>query len=109
MNRESIIGELHKLKDNIKVINYTIDLLIEEVSKCDELEVANKGYIFNVIKKFVKENGCLLNKDLQTKLSTKLWVANGKESLTIISACKMCDIKYEYCGDNEWKDIKLNL
>lgn len=107
MNKEHIIKELNKLKDDISIITQRINCVIDEISQSENVQVVNKGFVYNTIKKFINQNGDLLNKDLQKKLSAKLWIANGKNTLTITSACKMCGIKYNYEGNSEWKDIKI--
>ncbi|WP_338627519.1 hypothetical protein QJR52_06225 [Clostridium baratii] len=106
MRKEEILTALNGL-------NMQLNLLIDRVKKMEdplelskEEQIRKDAYARNVIKKFVTEKGCTLDKALQQELFNKSVFCNWRK-ISLVKLMRELNINFSYIQDKskDWKDI----
>ena len=106
------LTDLIKEIDNIR--NEVMDIIIklettDPIPEEPKLYDNSKDYFCtNIINKFLRENGTLLDKELQSKLYNKLSYVNINK-LKLWQLLNHLEFGYEYIEGKEWKDIKIDI
>ena len=108
MKKEEILTSLNGL-------SMQLNLLIDRVKKMEdplelprEEQLKNDAYARNVIKKFITENGCTLDKTLQQELFNKIVFCNWRK-ISLVKLMRELNINFSYIQDEskDWKDIVI--
>nr|DAQ20669.1 MAG TPA: E3 UFM1-protein ligase 1 [Caudoviricetes sp.] len=107
--------ELREIKEKLvnirRVINsisYEIEELTKEIDRIDNGEIDKTlDDCREIIEKYIKANGNILNKKQQTDLFKELRAVN-KGRISLINLLKKLDINYSYQFMGQRKDIVIN-
>lgn len=103
-----LMNEIDTIKEEIKeiILKLEVDPIPEAVTMYD---TSKNILCTNVINKFLRENGTLLNKELQRKLFSKITYCNVNR-LKLSQLLNFLEFKHEYIDNGtEWRDLRIEI
>ena len=103
-----LMNEIDTIKEEIKEI--ILKLEVDPIPEAVTMHDTSKNILCtNVINKFLRENGTLLNKELQRKLFNKTTFCNVNK-LKFSQLLNLLEFEYEYIDNGtEWRDLRIEI